>query len=552
MSYVIDVEPTNGTLSGVAPSLIYTPNENFNGSDSLVYHVNDGNVDSEQGTVTFTVTAAGDAPIAYNQTVTGDEDTTINITLSGEDPDGIRVNYQIVTPPVNGSIDGDVPNITYTPDENYNGSDIIEFKVSDGSTDSNTAVVTINLNPVNDPPEAMDDNFTESMSGKDWISLNVLQNDEDIDGDSLAIKSVQTDFGAAVISNNQIRYVPEQGFAGTVQLSYIIEDPAGETDSANINLTVKDNNSVFDPQITTSGDINMVATGRLTRVQFEAATALDKDGNMLGVELLNEQRNFPPGAHHLFWRATDAQGRSAIASQKVNIYPQVSLSRGQSVEEGKTTTVLFKLNGPAPVYPIVIPYAISGNATFGIDYEMPTDEIRISSGTEASIDIETFTDSQHENNEFIQITLGNSNYASMQNQHRIDIVEENRAPRVTLTTMQNQQNRRTVEKNGGEVSISAQINDVNSQDSHFIQWQAPNAINQTNGSGLTEFTFDPAMVATGDYNIQVFVTDDSSEAATTQSYVNIRVVERLSTLGNNDSDGDLISDKDEGHGDNDK
>ena len=55
--------PENGTLSGHSDSFTYTPNANFHGEDSLMFKVNDGRDDSDEGTLTFNVTSANDPPI---------------------------------------------------------------------------------------------------------------------------------------------------------------------------------------------------------------------------------------------------------------------------------------------------------------------------------------------------------------------------------------------------------------------------------------------------------------------------------------------------------
>ena len=552
LTYTVSQQPTNGTLSGTGQSLIYTPATNFNGEDSLTYYVNDGTVDSSIATVKFSVSATGDEPVAYNQAVSTLEDTSIAITLSGEDPDGTAVNFRIVTPPTNGTLTGDAPNIVYIGDEDFNGTDIVEFQVSDGTFDSNTATVSITIDPVNDAPDAMDDEYNLSMTGKNWLTLNVLENDEDIDGDSLTLQSVSSDFGAVAINNNQVRFVPQTGFNGQVNIQYIVADPHGLTSAANVLLTVRNNGDNNAPQITTSGDINLIAEGPLTRVSFESATAIDAEGNNIGVELIDSQQNFPPGAHNIFWQATDAQGRTAIASQKVNIYPLVSLSRAQVVEEGDTTKVVFKLNGPAPVYPIVIPYTIEGTATFGIDYEMPTGEVRFNEGTAVAVDVLTYNDQSSEVDETIDIIIGQSNYASAQDRHTIYLTEQNYPPRSNIMVMQDQQYRYIVAQNGADITLSAQVFDPNPNDSHTIQWQVPDAFTQLNDAGENTYVFSAADIATGRYQVGVIVTDNSPQASTNYQQIYIDVVSNLSTLGGLDTDGDLATDSQEGHGDDDQ
>ena len=123
LSYTVTVNPSHGTLSGTAPDLTYTPAANFHGSDYLVFKVNDGTVDSAEAYIPITVTAANDAPVATPQTLNTDEDSAMAVTLSGTDADGDTLSYTVATQPSHGTLSGTAPDLTYTPDHNFHGSD---------------------------------------------------------------------------------------------------------------------------------------------------------------------------------------------------------------------------------------------------------------------------------------------------------------------------------------------------------------------------------------------------------------------------------------------
>jgi len=89
-------------------------------------------------------------PVANPEVVTTDEDTSVTLSLTGSDADGDSLSYSIVSSPSNGVLTGTPPNITYTPDSNYKGSDAFTFKVNDGTADSNPATVSITINAVKD------------------------------------------------------------------------------------------------------------------------------------------------------------------------------------------------------------------------------------------------------------------------------------------------------------------------------------------------------------------------------------------------------------------
>merc|ERR1711964_803061 len=80
LTYTVVANPSHGALSGTAPALTYTPTADYNGSDSFSFKVNDGIVDSETATISITVTAVNDAPLATAQAVSTEEDVAKAIT----------------------------------------------------------------------------------------------------------------------------------------------------------------------------------------------------------------------------------------------------------------------------------------------------------------------------------------------------------------------------------------------------------------------------------------------------------------------------------------
>jgi PKD repeat protein len=95
-----------------------------------------------------TVSRINNPPVANDVPAVTDQDTPVNIMLSAYDPDGDDLSYGIVSPPVNGTLSGTAPDLTYTPNAGYTGPDSFTYMVNDGYLDSNTATVTITVNPV--------------------------------------------------------------------------------------------------------------------------------------------------------------------------------------------------------------------------------------------------------------------------------------------------------------------------------------------------------------------------------------------------------------------
>ena len=169
--------PANGTLSGTAPNLTYTPDLHFNGSDSFTFVANDGSQDSATATVSLTVNPVNDPPSASSITTSTDEDTATVITLLGSDIDGDPLTYSTATGPSNGTLAGSGPDVTYTPDPGFVGTDSFEYQVNDGSVSSAPATVTITVNPVGsigftDDFEAGTGNWSPLFGSGSWTTTS--------------------------------------------------------------------------------------------------------------------------------------------------------------------------------------------------------------------------------------------------------------------------------------------------------------------------------------------------------------------------------------------
>ena len=149
-SYAIALQPVHGIVSAfnpVAGTLTYTPALNYNGPDSFTFTATDnqGGV-SAQATVSITVTAVNDAPVATPQNVTTSQGRAVVIALAGTDPDaGTILTYATVLSPTKGVLSGTAPNLTYTPNQGATGADSFTFTVNDGAVTSAAATVSISI-----------------------------------------------------------------------------------------------------------------------------------------------------------------------------------------------------------------------------------------------------------------------------------------------------------------------------------------------------------------------------------------------------------------------
>src|SRR6056297_2490306 len=147
----------------------YRSNNNFIGLDTFDWFASDGlRIDGE---LVRSNIATATVDVAQNQrppfatagiTAQVTEDQATGIVLDGSDPDIGNIypweplqslSAVLITPPARGQVVIDGLTATYTPNPDYNGSDTFEFAVTDGTATSARETVTIEVLPVNDPPE---------------------------------------------------------------------------------------------------------------------------------------------------------------------------------------------------------------------------------------------------------------------------------------------------------------------------------------------------------------------------------------------------------------
>ena len=148
LTYSVVSNPTHGTVSTDAYGAFqYTPDANYNGSDSFTFKAYDGTVYSNIATIEITVSAVNDIPVVSDTSVSIATDTETIGTLNGTDADaGTTLNYSVVTSPTNGAVTVNANGtFKYTPNALYSGSDSFTFKANDGIADSNIATVSISV-----------------------------------------------------------------------------------------------------------------------------------------------------------------------------------------------------------------------------------------------------------------------------------------------------------------------------------------------------------------------------------------------------------------------
>ena len=236
---VLVTEPSHGTAAvNDGTTITYTPDQDFHGTDEFVYAASDGELQTN-ATVTVTVRPVNDGPEATDDESETDEDTSVEIHVLANDADrdGDQLSVRSVTDPGHGTVtvNGD-GTVTYTPNANYHGGDAFEYTVSDGKVTA-TAVVTVTVHPVNDPPEAMDD--AAETDEDTAVEIDVLANDTDVDGDELSVQpATDPEHGTVTVNGDgTVTYAPDADYYGDDAFEYTISDGSA-TATAAVMLTV--------------------------------------------------------------------------------------------------------------------------------------------------------------------------------------------------------------------------------------------------------------------------------------------------------------------------
>nr|WP_261983668.1 tandem-95 repeat protein [Vibrio parahaemolyticus] len=268
-----------------------SPTADWNGSETLTFTATDPSGESVSQTVNFTVASVADI-VADKATVVEDMPTIINVLSNDtfESTDKV-VSLDADNGPKNGTVivnnDGTV---TYTPDDNYVGKDTFTYVVTSGGVSESTTV-SVDVTPVNDAPVAKDDIATTQEDTA--VTIDVLPNDSDVDGDKLSIESasVPKEQGTVEVVNGKLVFTPAENFNGDAEITYTVTD--GQlTDEAKVTVTVNPVNDAPTIKVDAVEGITENAVSTDTLVATLEVADTDTPEDQLTVSLENNSNGY--------------------------------------------------------------------------------------------------------------------------------------------------------------------------------------------------------------------------------------------------------------------
>ncbi len=259
----VDDSASTGSASVAGGRVRYDPDGGFedllegqSSSDSFTYTIEDGKGQRASATVTVDIEGVDDPPLAIDDNPLTDEDSARYVEVLSNDVDRSGTSLTVVSvddSASTGSASVAGGRVRYDPDggfedllEGQSSSDSFTYTIEDGKGQRASATVTVDIEGVDDPPLAIDDNpLTDEDSAR---YVEVLSNDVDRSGTSLTVVSVDdsASTGSASIAGGRVRYDPDGGFEDLLEgqsssdsFTYTIEDGKGQRASATVTVDIE-------------------------------------------------------------------------------------------------------------------------------------------------------------------------------------------------------------------------------------------------------------------------------------------------------------------------
>jgi hypothetical protein len=358
-------------LSIDAVSGLITGALDFNSAATYVVtaSISDNYGGSASASFTWTVQNVNRAPSAYDSGPTTVEDTSLAVQLLAEDPDADPIIFTIKGGPAHGTLSGTGGNLLYKPDANFSGMDSFTYQASDAFLESNIAIITINVQPINDSP-VLASIGDQTVAAGSLLSFELSASDPDEDPLTLSIRDLP---GGAIFNaaTGTFSWMPTNGEAGAHWVTFSVTDPSGASASETIKITVSsvivnrgpdcsaaapsiteiwppnhedvlwvDILDIIDPdQDPISITIRRVLQDEPTNTLGDGTTWIDGGGLGSGRAWLRAERSGTPRVpgngrvYEIFFEASDGRGKTCTGSVKVGV-PR-DHTKGSAIDDGK-------------------------------------------------------------------------------------------------------------------------------------------------------------------------------------------------------------------------
>ena len=240
LNYTIVTPPNKGNVTitdSTTGSFTYQPDINETGEDYFTYKAIDLKTEAESkpATITINISPVNDPPVTHDMSVSLDENKYLYIKLSTSDPDNNTLTYQIIEPPLHGTVSLMNNIATYTPHIYYNGPDSFSFKARDEELYSNISSVMLTIYSVYSPPLAYPQNVNTTEDMPVNISLTGFS------PDNLPLTyhlNTQASHGTISGIPPHLTYTPAPHFWGNDAFTFFVNDGEENSESAQISIFI--------------------------------------------------------------------------------------------------------------------------------------------------------------------------------------------------------------------------------------------------------------------------------------------------------------------------
>lgn len=533
-------------------TVIFTHDGSETTSASFQYTANDGFLTSlSSATVTLTITPVNDPPVF---TVIGTQTATENTLFSFDaavfltDPDdvnnGTDITWSFKSGQQTGMTISNLGVINWTPPQTgvFNQSyGPVVIQATDGEPLSDTASFSI----VVSPPDGDSDNVADYND----LCLTIADStnaDNDSDGTPGSDGDVN-DGGDVCDLDDDNDTIPDAYELANIMNPFDANDASSDNDGDGI-TNLQEYLDGTNPNI---ADLVIDATGYFTPYTLIPPAPTSVHADATGV-IADDYGPYRPGLHSITWTAfNNSNAFLDTGIQTLSVRPVLSFLANQLAEEGDTITVIATLNGLAASYPVTVNYSVSGTADL-TDHNASGSSLIINSPDQSvSFTFDVSVDAIAETDETVVFTITNANNAVIGSNraHTVTITEGNVMPSVEIQMSQGVSSVASAYVSKGLVSVDVIISDVNTSQSHSIDWSnTDNSLSAPTDNVTAGWSFSPAV---GVFLLEVNVTDSGSPTLSNRISRILNIASTAPTLNSVDSDGDGINDDVEGLGDGD-